>query len=426
MQLSALTFEEATHDESFRRLFRLLHRDALTWNTFLSLPMPNGMSTLDAWKFFNELSECFGISLISNINEGKLWYRPTYRLMEASHAIKERCLVHAPHHQALITDPDQSMVLELRVEEACAAVALAGLIDDCEQHVSQCLTDPSEISVVDRLVNNMIRIGSNLGNYFSMPFSEQLFEMWQEELRVDITDEEFFDLLAYSLEHPAEVSPYPTMQANLERVIEYANHEQGEPEDSPLHRGILLGDLLVYYRPFEFMSPLIASLATRLYYLKYDLSVLSLIPLSKQKLEWRGNKPLLERLPYSFNDYESTFRHCLGDLTFHQILNLHLIDNGLNAVEVKRGTRNEKDALMRELLSLETDINYRQRSILARALRNPKANFRISYHQRKHNVAYATARRDLMELKDKGYFRVEHQGREFVFYPDEKLDQFVF
>jgi DNA-binding transcriptional regulator YhcF (GntR family) len=68
-------------------------------------------------------------------------------------------------------------------------------------------------------------------------------------------------------------------------------------------------------------------------------------------------------------------------------------------------------------------LNDRQRAIIGRALRNPEAQFTIRYHKTNHGIAYPTARRDFLELVEKGYLTVEQRGKAFIFVPSNELEE---
>jgi Fic family protein len=97
----------------------------------------------------------------------------------------------------------------------------------------------------------------------------------------------------------------------------------------------------------------------------------------------------------------------------------------LREVEQYVDSWERRDNEMREVLRKDPLLNQRQRAILARALRVPDAEFNIRYHKRNHNVAYTTARRDLLELADKGYLSMEQRGKAFIFAAAPKLQELV-
>ena len=80
---------------------------------------------------------------------------------------------------------------------------------------------------------------------------------------------------------------------------------------------------------------------------------------------------------------------------------------------------------MHRILRRDPELNQRQRSILSKALRDPHATFRIGYHRTNHNIAYATARRDLVELEQRGYLISQMRGKAWVFAPSESLAEML-
>ncbi|MGI9287845.1 MAG: hypothetical protein ACR2P1_20840 [Pseudomonadales bacterium] len=66
-------------------------------------------------------------------------------------------------------------------------------------------------------------------------------------------------------------------------------------------------------------------------------------------------------------------------------------------------------------------LNGRQRALVAHALRHPNHQYTITSHQRSHNVAYATARADLLQLAKDGLLEQGKTGKKMVFGPGNKL-----
>jgi Fic family protein len=70
----------------------------------------------------------------------------------------------------------------------------------------------------------------------------------------------------------------------------------------------------------------------------------------------------------------------------------------------------------------DKQLNHRQTALLAHALKRPQEPFTIESHQRSHQVAYATARADLLELASLGLLEERIRGRrKKVFFPASDL-----
>ena len=57
------------------------------------------------------------------------------------------------------------------------------------------------------------------------------------------------------------------------------------------------------------------------------------------------------------------------------------------------------------------ELNHRQRSVLQHALRHPLDSYTIEGHALSHAVHYQTARSDLIDLVDRGYFEARRTGK---------------
>jgi len=77
---------------------------------------------------------------------------------------------------------------------------------------------------------------------------------------------------------------------------------------------------------------------------------------------------------------------------------------------------------LRNLHTRDKQLNHRQTALLSHALKRPDEYFTIESHQRSHQVAYATARGDLLALAAQGLLvETLHGGRKRVFYPAPNL-----
>lgn len=111
-----------------------------------------------------------------------------------------------------------------------------------------------------------------------------------------------------------------------------------------------------------------------------------------------------------------------GDTTYFL---LHQADVILKALEAlhrylkqKKQEQEQVSAHLRDLHTRDKQLNHRQTALLAHALKRPQEPFTIESHQRSHQIAYATARSDLLALASLGLLEERIQGRrKKVFFP---------
>jgi Fic family protein len=73
-------------------------------------------------------------------------------------------------------------------------------------------------------------------------------------------------------------------------------------------------------------------------------------------------------------------------------------------------------AAARQIVETDPRLNHRQREVVARLVRNPALRLTIQDHKGRENIAYDTARADLLDLEEWGYLtRVAARGKQFQF-----------
>lgn len=104
-----------------------------------------------------------------------------------------------------------------------------------------------------------------------------------------------------------------------------------------------------------------------------------------------------------------------NDLTY--FIDYHLgvlrraIDELQDYLARKLGETREIERLLRDSIAL----NHRQVALLAHAMRRPDSRYTIESHRRSHNVAYQTARTDLLDLAERGLIRMWKRGKSYHF-----------
>jgi Fic family protein len=104
-----------------------------------------------------------------------------------------------------------------------------------------------------------------------------------------------------------------------------------------------------------------------------------------------------------------------GDLTYFLLHQLGVIREALDDLRkyLRRKTEQLREA--EQLLRPASDLNYRQRTLIAHALRHPSASYTIEAYRRDNAVVYQTARADLLALADLGLLTQRKVGKAFVF-----------
>jgi Fic family protein len=216
------------------------------------------------------------------------------------------------------------------------------------------------------------------------------------------------------LHRPPAARDLPERQ---QKICDFANTPVTEGSFiHPVVRAILLHFMIGYDHPFADGNGRTArtlfywSMARQGYWLTEYLSI----------------SRILKKAPAQYTRAYLLTETDAGDATYFLLYQTQVILDGLAALhrylEQKQREQARLRAQLRNLPTRDKQLNHRQTALLSHALKRPDEYFTIESHQRSHQVAYATARADLLTLVDRGLLVETLQGgRKKVFYPAPDL-----
>ena len=106
-----------------------------------------------------------------------------------------------------------------------------------------------------------------------------------------------------------------------------------------------------------------------------------------------------------------------NDLTYFIAYHLEVIRKAIDSLQTYLAEKQLEVARTERLLHADENLNYRQLALLGHALRHPEGHYTVASHRASHNVAYETARKDLMRLQEAGFLFSRKRGQALHFYP---------
>lgn len=197
---------------------------------------------------------------------------------------------------------------------------------------------------------------------------------------------------------------YKKINGLMEDFCEFASNDEGE-FIHPVVKGIILHFLIGYIHPFSDGNGRTARtifywyMLSRGYWLFEYMSVSRIILRSKTKYG----------LAYLYTETDE------NDLTYFINYNLDSIDEALHDMEAYISKKQKEYSEALDLIQGINDINLRQAEILKNFMRRPEKNFVINEIMATYNVAYDTARNDLLHLTELGYLEKTKIKNKFVF-----------
>jgi Fic family protein len=206
------------------------------------------------------------------------------------------------------------------------------------------------------------------------------------------------------------------LKKRMENICEFANNTDSTEFLHPVIRAIILHFLLAYDHPFEDGN---GRTARALFYwsmLKQEYWTMEFISISR----------ILKLAPARYTRaflYTETDENDVTYFIVHQLEVIYrAIHDLLDYLEKKSREIKTVEQLIRKSPDLRKLLNYRQITLINRALKNPDAIFSIESHRGSHNVTYDTARTDLLKLVDMGFLEKTKIGRAFSFAAARNLE----
>jgi Fic family protein len=199
----------------------------------------------------------------------------------------------------------------------------------------------------------------------------------------------------------------------LDALCAFANEQSSDAFIHPVVRAVVLHFMLAYDHPFVDGN---GRTARALFYW-------SMIRQKYWRAEFLSISRIIQKAPAQYGRAFLLTETDSADVTYYLLHQLEVIQRATKDLHqylaIKQAEVHEVEALVRT----GENLNHRQRSLLAHALRHSDARYSILPYQREHGIVYETARRDLLELADAGYLNKTQMGRAFLFRVDPTLGE---
>lgn len=405
---------EVLRDPVFLALAHEAVADYLDRDQLASRPLPAGLTFDETWELLGVVRRLSGTPFPIRTPEGhELWYGLTQEALRCVGFIRRHCRFDSHLSRLLQTRHGHRFLVRSRISEAIATCRLDGVVIDTPRATRILQGGHAPRTPAERLVVNSYQMLKELDALASEPFTPDLVRSLYERLThgVDLAD----------LPRGPRLSILPSTAGPCEpdvlgAICDYANGTSGDPHEPAVIRGYMIKSVTAMRHPLPDLNETVARHLLRLSAVKRQYPVLGYLPTSLITVRWFEGalEPGVMRfatLPASETPLGSV--DWTREILTHLQLTTAAVSELLGWVEAA----DEQDAA----LEAARDLNFRQRAVLARALADPGAEFRIREHQTSNRVVYQTARSDLLELEARGYLRRIVRGKAFVFAASEDL-----
>ncbi|GJL82591.1 MAG: hypothetical protein DHS20C01_22250 [marine bacterium B5-7] len=218
------------------------------------------------------------------------------------------------------------------------------------------------------------------------------------EERVKVMDQTITHLL--HLPPPAEQLP-----RRFTEMLKFANDKDKSDWIHPLIRAIILHFWLAFDHPFVDGNGRTSRSIFYWYVLKHDYKLFEFLPISALLLE----APAKYYRSFLYTETDDQ------DLTYFIIHQLETIRKAIDRLNEYLNKKMEQVLRIEKLLKNKKHFNYRQLALLGHAICHPGTSYTIKSHQNSHEVAYATARSDLLGLSNLNLLTLRKSGHALLF-----------
>lgn len=394
--------------------------DYLYWDRFKHLKVPEGLSIEDAWRILKIERGLMGRPTPIKDTAGRTF---TYSFVDS---VQRSLMVIDQQAGGRIgtrvsefsRETQRAYMFNRLMEEAIASSQIEGAATTRRDAKEMLRTGRKPKDRGERMILNNYRTITRIKDYLSQPLSPEVLL----DLQASLTKG--------TLRNPSEVGRFRTaddhdvvvgsftgevfhvppeatvMREQLLDLCHFAS-EDAERFIHPVLKAILLHFWLAYLHPFCDGNGRTARAVFYLHSLKAGYRLFEYMSVSRVMLRRRAQ-------------YERAFLYSEIDdanLTYFVLFHLRAIETALDEFWKYAERKGREDRELQRSVSTDVGFNYRQRAILARALKDTGAVFTIASHRASHDVAYATARSDLLELAGRGYLRKQKSGRHYSFLP---------
>lgn len=416
-----------THKTALAALFQKTNQEYLYWTQFKHLSFPEGISPELAWLTLKDNRNAHRKFLpFQDKTAVPFSYWQPDSVQEGLNFIDINAGGQILTTDGVLTDQNkQHHLFKSLQEEAIASSQLEGAATT-RQHAKEILQRKiTPRTKAERMIVNNYRTIQDIRELLDQPLSAELILRIHQTITEGTLEDPASagrfrtpgeDIYVQKDGHVRFIPPDATqITSYIETLCKFANAETPSYYIHPVIRAIIIHFMLAYAHPFVDGNGRTARALFYWYVLKQKYWLFEYLSISRVIL-------------HAPSQYERAFlytEHDDADLTYFISFHINVIMKAIADVRTYLEVKQRVQTTHQHLLLNHPELNERQRALIIHALENPAASYTVTEYQSNNQVAYETARRDLMMLQKMGLMIMRKSGKKFYFIAPDNLKKLL-
>lgn len=415
--------------EDILEALRKSNDEYLYWDKFKYQSLPEGVSCELAWLYLRIMIRDSQIRKVpmQDKNGEEFGYWLPDSVQKILHYIDQNA-----SGQILVDDPrvhaseKERYLISSVMEEAIASSQLEGAATTREKAKAMLKSGRKPVNKAEQMCfNNYITIRS-IKEKLNEPLSKDLIIEMQASITKDTLDKkDAIGRFRRATEHIQVIDGVdgtvlfdpPTadeIEKRIQNLCNFANHRHDEIFIHPVVKAIILHFWLAYIHPFVDGNGRTARVLFYWFMLKNKYWLFEYLSISRILLRAPGEY----KRAYIYSEIDSL------DMTYFLTYNLRTISLAIKSLNAYLAKKQKELKETMSFIRKYPALNHRQYDILHHIVSHLDATYTIKFQRNVYNVAYQTARTDLLQLEEKGFLeRITDKGKEFYFVPAKDINK---
>lgn len=402
-------------DKKLRALTHRFDRELLLYEDLEDCDLPEGLTKDETWSILEMLKKQASVEFEDeSLKNGEVWFSVTSAVSLNSKALELRSKAGFPLDNALVSLKGSPFLTRYIERTLLLALETEGIFVDKERIHAIFTGSAVPRSSMDKVVSNYIQLSADSDELAKRDITQGLIETIYYRL-VEGVDVNEIPRRTCSLTLDERLTPKSSEEC-LKNVCLRAQRDcLDQLRFGPVLRLINIPWFFWNFEPFPHLNSLIGVLFRNILAIKWGYPILAWVPISYHPAgvpDASSDSGEGQSLKAVFNDC-FVDKGCGFDFTSYFLAYLDVYKKEIDKFSTAIMRLQKLNSLIED--AFDFPMNNRQKSILSAVCKEPQSALRIAPHQRTFKIAYATARKDFLDLEKEGLLERDYEGRAFVF-----------